>query len=102
MDPFRRTRVLLALGPLAGTFGAFVGVAVGLEDPVYARHLPVDDLLGFGIVFYSLAGLATLIAVGIGKERGTPFHALKACAVLAVANLFPGLFMAKVIEGIGC
>lgn len=98
----RRARTLLALGPLTGTLGAFVGVAVALQDRGYSLHLPVDDLLGFGVAFYFLAGLATLIAIGIGRERGTPFHALKACAALAVVNLFPGLFMAKVIEGIGC
>lgn len=102
MSPFRRNRVLLALGPLAGTVGAIAGVAAGLDGPNSFEYLSSQDLRGFGLAFYFLATLATLAAVGLGWSRGNPFHALKACSVLAVANFFPGMFMAKVIEGIGC
>jgi hypothetical protein len=97
-NPFRRTRVLLALGPLAGTAGAFMGMAVNRA----LGYLTFDDLCGLGFAFYSLAALITLFVAAHRWSSERPFHALKACAALAAALFFPGLLMAELIKAAGC
>ena len=101
MSPFRRTRVLLALGPLAGTLGAFAGVAIVLDVPSSLGHLSFDKLYGLGLAFYLTSSLLTLGTAALGSSRDRPFHALKACGALAVAHVLPGFVMARTIDGIG-
>ncbi len=105
VSSFRRTRVLLALGPLAGTLGAFLGVAVGIDGLSGLSTMAEaswSDLRGLAITFYSLGGLVTLFVAGHGCSRDRPFHALKACAALAVVLFFPGVGMGIAIAGAGC
>jgi len=99
---FRRHRVLLALGPLAGTAGAFMGMATGLDGLSSLGNLSSENWCGTGTAFYFLATFATLAVVESGCLRGRPCHALKACGALAVALFFPGLLMGRVIDGLGC
>jgi hypothetical protein len=98
VDPFRRTRLLLALGPLAGTLGALLGVAVNSS----LGDLSFGDLCGLSLMFYTVAAFITLFVGAHGWSRERPFHALKACAALAVALFFPGLLMAELIKASGC
>ena len=97
----RRTRVLLALGPLAGTLGAFVGVAIVLDDPSSLGCLTFDALCRLGLAFSFTSSLLTLGTAAVSSSREKPFHALKACGALAVAHVIPGLVMARTIEGSG-
>ena len=98
VDPFRRTRVLLALGPLAGAFGAFVGVAVNSS----LGYLSFDHLCGLSFMFHTVAALITLFVAAHGWSREKPFHALKASAAVAVALFFSGLLLSEAIKGMGC
>ncbi|HEX7898450.1 MAG TPA: hypothetical protein VF950_11865 [Planctomycetota bacterium] len=101
-SPFRRRRVLLVLGPLAGTLGAFVGVAAGLDGLSSLGQLSSEGLCATGAAFSFLATFATLAVIEIGWLRGRPCHALKACGALAFMHFFPGMLMGKVIAGMGC
>ena len=100
-SPFRRRRVLLVLGPLAGTLGAFAGLAAGLDGPSSLGDLSFDDLCRLGLAFYLTSSLLTVGTTALGSSREQPFHALKACGALAVAHVLPGLVMARTIDGIG-
>jgi hypothetical protein len=97
VSSFRRTRVLLALGPLAGTAGAFVGVTIVLDSPSSLVYLSFDKLYDLGLAFYLTSSLLTVGTAALGSSREKPFHALKACAALAVAQVLPGLVLARTI-----
>ena len=94
-SPFRRRRVLLVLGPLAGTLGAFVGLAAGLDGLNSLGDLPPEGLYVTGAGFYFLATLATLVAMEMGWLRGQPLHAtpfhLYASGCRDLGPLFQGL-----------
>lgn len=103
---WRRRRVLLLVAPLAGTLGATLGVAFGLDGPgglpLLIEHVfdpRIQDLL---LTNSLAASLLTLGTVGLGGLRTRPFHALKAGACIASALLFPGMLLGVCLAASGC
>lgn len=104
MNPFRRQRMLLALGPLAGTLGALLGVAFGIDGPrglLLWNEIPPGDRVPMLATASFFASLLTLVALGVGRDRGRPLHALKACATIAAVHFFPWLFVGHLIAAMG-
>lgn len=99
--------MLLVLGPIFGTLGAMLGVAVGTEEPRafldVVAILQHSDVQAVTLMSSFAAGLASLAALGAGQARGRPFHALKAgTALAAVLFLFPGMPLGVLLAAAGC
>ena len=102
----RRRRVLLVTGPIVGTLGAMLGVAFGTEDPQAMEwmftHVHRSDIQGVMLANSFAATLSTLAALGVGRARGRPLHALKAAASIAALLFFPGALLGVVLAAAGC
>lgn len=103
-SPFRRKRLLLALGPVAGTLGAWVGVAFGIDGPrglLLLSEIPPGDRVPLLATASFFASLLTLVALGVGRDRGRPLHAIKASSTIAVVHFFPWLLVGFLIASMG-
>ena len=103
---WRRRRVLLLVAPLAGTLGATLGLAFGLDGlrglRLLIEHVFAPQLQDLLLANSLAASLLTLGTVGLGGLRTRPFHALKAGACIASALLFPGMLMGICLAASGC
>jgi hypothetical protein len=103
----RRRRVLLVLGPLAGTVGAWAGIGLGWNGAAgiaeVSREVCGGDGLGFLAVASFLATLLTWAACAIGMKRPRFFHAGKASAVIALLLFVPFAYLGFLAAGwAGC
>ncbi len=108
MEPsstWRRARLLLALGPLAGISGALLGFAFGIDGPrglLFLNEIPPGDRIPLLAAVSFFAALLTLLALVVGWDRGRPLHAIKAGATIAALLFLPGLLLGVLIAGAGC